>query len=498
MLLLSGFLIKSSLVTSDEVMQAVKALLDRSKDRIVVQRSVERPIIPDPLGVLEEGEIQVRFGSDAPIDPESMIALPAVLGDVLITRLPCLIPTDIRKVKAVIHPRLSLYTNEIIVSTKGDRSVADMLSGGDFDGDTASVYWEPLLVDPFVNADLNKCQPSITLEDAFDRDISTVSDLFEGRLGGDREGILESLITSPLTSYSNKGALGNLHSVAAYQHGCDSQVAIDMAFKFNNNMDGAKTGYKLKAEVFKADKYLFDRQLPSWGPRNEGAYNNLPSQRDKDLGSFILDELEIYTNRVLDQVKAGLQKREKKATFQGDCDVASLWKEAEKLSSLTPLQQLKMKDYCKDVLKQHRDACAIYWREKERSEPRSASSSPRKQYREISRPAIRNILTLDDIPAYFERWAMDQEWCKSFSGCDILDTCAKDRIRKILTSCLYIQSRIQCREKASFEIAFSTILQIKAEVQSKKPNSLFNTTSYPQHVNELLRLNKRAIFAAPP
>lgn len=96
-----------------------------------VTRSAEAMLIPDPTGTLEEGEVQLRF-SGAVTDSETKLWLSSVPeGDVLVTRHPCLLPSDIQKVKAVIRPKLARYEDVLIFSTKGQRSLASMLSGGD-------------------------------------------------------------------------------------------------------------------------------------------------------------------------------------------------------------------------------------------------------------------------------------------------------------------------------------------------------------------------------
>jgi len=45
-----------------------------------------------------------------------------------------------------------MYKDVIVFSSKGERSLADKLSGGDYDGDKAWICWEPDIVGPFENA----------------------------------------------------------------------------------------------------------------------------------------------------------------------------------------------------------------------------------------------------------------------------------------------------------------------------------------------------------
>lgn len=56
--------------------------------------------------------------------------------DVLVTRNPCLHPGELQKLKAVERDELFRLVNCIIFPTRGTRPAADLMSGGDLDGDT--------------------------------------------------------------------------------------------------------------------------------------------------------------------------------------------------------------------------------------------------------------------------------------------------------------------------------------------------------------------------
>ena len=55
--------------------------------------------------------------------------------EVLVTRNPCLHPGDLQKFKVVERPELSHLTDCIVFPIRGKRPSADMMSGGDLDGD---------------------------------------------------------------------------------------------------------------------------------------------------------------------------------------------------------------------------------------------------------------------------------------------------------------------------------------------------------------------------
>ena len=55
--------------------------------------------------------------------------------EVLVTRNPCLHPGDTQKFKAVQHDELSHLVDCIVFPSQGRRPSADLMSGGDLDGD---------------------------------------------------------------------------------------------------------------------------------------------------------------------------------------------------------------------------------------------------------------------------------------------------------------------------------------------------------------------------
>lgn len=122
------------------------------KGKVPLYQSASALGIADLGGNLAAGEI--HFGFSEPIrDPttgQSWSALQDV--DVLVARNPAQRDSDIQKVRAVYHPNLAHCRDVVVFSTKGRRALASKLSGGDYDGDTFTVYWCPELVQPFRDA----------------------------------------------------------------------------------------------------------------------------------------------------------------------------------------------------------------------------------------------------------------------------------------------------------------------------------------------------------
>ncbi|KAF4510132.1 hypothetical protein G6O67_002046 [Ophiocordyceps sinensis] len=69
-----------------------------------------------------------------------------VKGVCVVGRNPSLHPGDIRVVQAVDNPELRHLKDVVVFSSKGDRPVPNMLSGGDLDGDDFFVVWDPDLI----------------------------------------------------------------------------------------------------------------------------------------------------------------------------------------------------------------------------------------------------------------------------------------------------------------------------------------------------------------
>lgn len=147
----------------------VKSLADNAVTdiRISVDQSATAMIVPDTLGVLAPDEIFVSFSADQPVDPVTLRRINFLEGDVLIYRSPCKLPTDVRKLKAVVRPELFHLRDCIVLSANSKlctASPASFLGGGDYDGDTATVIWDERLVTPFTNAPDEMAFPPETFE----------------------------------------------------------------------------------------------------------------------------------------------------------------------------------------------------------------------------------------------------------------------------------------------------------------------------------------------
>ncbi len=103
---------------------------DVQKCRIMVPKSRLLFGVCDSRNVLKEGECAVKVTMDGDGQPMALKGM-----EILVTRNPCLHPGDLQKFSVVEKPELSHLTDCIVFPVRGKRPSADMMSGGDLDGD---------------------------------------------------------------------------------------------------------------------------------------------------------------------------------------------------------------------------------------------------------------------------------------------------------------------------------------------------------------------------
>lgn len=108
---------------------------DKRKSRILIRNSRLVFGICDASGVLKEGECAVKITSDIDGVPRALKGT-----EVIVTRNPCWHPGDLQKLKVVEKDELAHLVDCIVFPTRGRRPPADMMSGGDLDGDTCEYF----------------------------------------------------------------------------------------------------------------------------------------------------------------------------------------------------------------------------------------------------------------------------------------------------------------------------------------------------------------------
>ncbi|KAH7920937.1 hypothetical protein BV22DRAFT_765729 [Leucogyrophana mollusca] len=261
------------------------------KLHIPVAESIEGYIVPDPFGVLEEGEIHFR-SSEVLTDHITGAQFDTVEGPVLVSRNPTRLPSDVQKVKAVQHPRLTQYYDVIVFSTKGSRSLASWLGGGDYHTDTVMLSWAKDIVSPFTSSPFS--EPPEDLSQAFERQVEQVKD-FDKRVSSlpmaQAQEEFQKILLLGLAD-TKVGLYSNFHDIAVYEKGYASAIAIRLAYMFTTCLDASKTGLRVKLDVFaRHQKEYGSKTLPYKQADKKSPYESKTMVPRNRRNPFILDTL---------------------------------------------------------------------------------------------------------------------------------------------------------------------------------------------------------------
>ncbi|KAL3458542.1 RNA dependent RNA polymerase-domain-containing protein [Aspergillus heterothallicus] len=215
-------------------------------ERYVEEMRIEVPLstyafcIADPYGVLKEDE-QGQF-EDNLLDEM----------DVLVGRLPAHLPSDIQRRRAVWKPELRHFKDIIVFPTTGDHPLADLLSGGDYDGDTPWICWDQNIVRKFHNSKpptgSENCPPEY--------------------FGLTKHSFLDSSFTFNLT-LSNLGRCTVEHEKLSYDESIDSRNAKELSCLLSHLVDGRKAGVHLSERAWQQYRKKISPRV-----RNLPAYKN--------------------------------------------------------------------------------------------------------------------------------------------------------------------------------------------------------------------------------
>ena len=138
---------------------------------------------------------------------------------------------ELGKVKAVFHPYLLQYKNIVIFPIKGKRSLASMLGGGDYDGDTAQIIWQPEIVGPFRNADERYASPPPMLMDDLHKEDRPLDELVGMKLKPEEfSKELMPYLLAGLQDTSLVGIYSNWHLTSVYKNGFFHPESIRLAW----------------------------------------------------------------------------------------------------------------------------------------------------------------------------------------------------------------------------------------------------------------------------
>ncbi|KDQ17068.1 hypothetical protein BOTBODRAFT_30455 [Botryobasidium botryosum FD-172 SS1] len=266
------------------------------KYHIPVPMSLSTFIVPDPLGILKEDEVHFRASQPVLLTPSGEQTA-SISGKAILTRIPLMLPTDVKKVTVLDHPALSAYVDILVFPIKGTQSLASELSGGDYDGDTVTMIWQPEVVDAFTNSsfaeppkDLNDSLVGRPPESAVDFQARTASMSEDDVRKAYQLHLLRGL------SQSQVGLYSNFHTNAIYAFGYGHPETLRLANLFAICLDTPKSGKSVKPAIMKQDQGRYGKRKPPCMESQEerdrrGGSQDEHLRRDPKLGEFALDAL---------------------------------------------------------------------------------------------------------------------------------------------------------------------------------------------------------------
>ncbi|TVY46044.1 RNA-dependent RNA polymerase [Lachnellula subtilissima] len=264
----SGFQPNSLSFIQEMTRTLFKNKCDELKDRlnITVGKSTYAYMVPDFWGVLEPDEVYIDFSSF--VDNVSGFTGVRLNGDeVLVARSPAHFVSDVQKVRVVVKEQLMGLQDVIVFPTKvfpGEPSLAQKLSGGDYDGDLAWVCWEPSIVKNFETAKVPD-MPDLVKEGYITQDSTKYKALVKGQ-----KDPVSYFLRKAFSFNMQESMLGictAFKEAACYSDksafSLSSRAAIYMSTLLSSLVDQAKQGYSFDEAAFKRFKAECVHIMPS-------------------------------------------------------------------------------------------------------------------------------------------------------------------------------------------------------------------------------------------
>ncbi|KDR83661.1 hypothetical protein GALMADRAFT_150744 [Galerina marginata CBS 339.88] len=367
----SGFKPQECLILRDKLSKFIKGRVNNyvKAYKIEVPMSASAFLVPDTLGILKPGEVFFRSSRRQFLQRDGTES-DIFIGDVLVTRNPCKLPTDIQKWKSVDRPELHHLTDVIVLPTTGDRRAADFLSGGDQDGDKGTFITDPKIVDQFTNAPLHFSEPPRDINSHFARENVQVSTFQQSTASSVDYRIrqFQKHLLAAVCTPSVVGKYSNFHDIAIYTLGYRDKETIRLAYMFCMALDGVKTGMTVSSSTLKEDAKKFQKRSPDWKEaieeqRLDGS-NEANLKRPPKLGRFIMDEIQKHADLEADKTLARVQghfssqegnkvDQDLIAPWNKSQEIANRWNDEEGTSRMM-MELRKIQDHVEYIYNQHR------------------------------------------------------------------------------------------------------------------------------------------------
>ncbi|KAL1661582.1 RNA dependent RNA polymerase-domain-containing protein [Schizophyllum commune] len=460
--------------------------------RIDVVHSFSAWIVPDPTGKLQPGQMYFKSSSR---DLVGLDGTPTdqVLGDALITRNPCKLPTDVQKWTFVDEPQLRYLFDVIVLPINGPRRPADFLGGGDYDGDKGTVYYDPQMVQQFRNAGLRYADEPESVASSFDSDVEKVGAFLERTSSlAPNEQLVELqkfLLPRPHFAVST---YSKLHLYSTIKYGARARDSVRFAYMFTKSLDGPKVGVTVKPSAFAKDSS--DRRwacrMPDWKAaidgKDEENNNNPRCTRPKDTakkcGPFVMESLYAFSQE-LDRTR--IKQIQDAFTDPAlprpgvDEELTAPWREAKERagrmrvasgSGLMEEELQRIRRHVEELYEEYREVVRPQGGSPKKSSPRK-STSPRKD----------GPFMFSDLPQAEQRRRMRILSTKFSSGPRELLTLGNEEMSRVRASYAYIydceQAKGRGRSASAFpwSVAMTALCDIKAKARG--PTSFVTITT---------------------
>ncbi|KAG0167406.1 hypothetical protein DFQ28_006904 [Apophysomyces sp. BC1034] len=452
-----------------------------TKYKIEVQQSCTVTCIPDPTGTLEEGEIFLQL-SKRRTDEITGIPAGLVLGKCIVARNPCGLRSDIQKVRAVDCTALRIYTDVVVFPVKGQRSLASMLGGGDYDGDIVFCCWDQRIVEPFIGSSVVP-EPA-KVGQAFQQNKTKVKqELSKLRTETEQEITLQKILLSVSLPDSTLGLYENWRTVMAERNSLENEDVVYLAHMCAKLVDAPKQGLVLKPAVLKRDSDDFSKiPQPPW------FLDKRKKQREKEIRSYAeVDNLaaierplettmDLLYDTLLEETDA-FTKYSKSMLGQGDValqdsDLATPWVNA--IETATQLKDTALQADLRAIKRAIDQSCDEYNHDFKmlciRRQQKTGRKCDSAQEEDSSAENANHFNTAFELEEFFAH-EFQQLLCKSMTS-DILkyDMYVNNgrMVQAIKASYAYICTlQNEKHSKYCYVVAYDTVRRIKADARAK-------------------------------
>lgn len=333
-----------------------------TKLNIRIRQSTNVFMVVDFERVLKPGEVHLCFSSKFDDGVGEVTDLDGM--DVLVSRCPAHLPSDVQKATAVFKKELRHLRDVVVFPTTGSEPLANILSGGDYDGDKAWVCWDADIVKSFRNAAV---PPKPDLDSYLTKDGTKVDELLQ-QYG--EEHYIDALVEKAIYFNLKKSYLGictNFKETFCAKGNCISdKAAHSLSWLLSELADESKQGLELTDKNWSL--YVKEIKGKRYSPVFETS-SNLVSQRNS---TYIIDYLKTASKTEVHNGLQAIYNSMDTARLDGqslatvyDADLANYWDAFEtwvKDSFGMPSEEFAWLTEVRDCLRHDLQACADEWR----------------------------------------------------------------------------------------------------------------------------------------